>query len=199
MPGFPMEVPFESKEEVLAYLSGDRITCLLCGKQYRRLGNHLGAIHGVTEDYYREKYRIPWTYGLNSAETTAAYARAAARTIEIRKANGWDPHETDMEGMRSAPRRVKPYVEVGNLGDHTAPKHPLEPGPDGRMETFSARRKRTALKRGTPEFHEMARNRPQVAAAKEMLRTYWKGRKQSAEHRNKRLKAIFGPDWEPKD
>jgi hypothetical protein len=78
-PGFPREHPFESKEEVEEYLAGDTITCLRCGKEYRKLAAHLEAIHGWTAEGYREHYRIPFTAGLVSAASSEAYAEAALR------------------------------------------------------------------------------------------------------------------------
>jgi hypothetical protein len=44
-------------------------------------------------------------------------------------------------------------------------------------------------KKGTPEFHEIMKNRPQVEKTKEILRTYWKGKEQSPSHVYKRIKA----------
>ncbi len=57
---YPVERVFQTMEEVDAYLSGDRITCLLCGKQLRRLAVHLPKVHNMTGDDYRTKYGIPW-------------------------------------------------------------------------------------------------------------------------------------------
>ena len=42
LPGFPIEQPFESIEDVREYMSGDKIVCLRCGKEYKELG--IGAV-----------------------------------------------------------------------------------------------------------------------------------------------------------
>ncbi len=63
--GFPVERKFETKEEVDAYFSTDKIQCLLCGRWYNQIGGlHLDRMHGVTPDDYREMYGLPWTRGL---------------------------------------------------------------------------------------------------------------------------------------
>jgi len=196
LPGFPKERPFESREEVLAYLEGTRIACLLCGKLFRKLGGaHLRCIHGVTEDEYRETYRIPWTYGLCASATTEAYVRMGHRITDTRKANGWDPHDNSKAmaaRMAAGKSRDKVYESPGS-----PPEHPLTLGPDGELETFTARRERLTRKRGTPEYLEMLRNRPVDPDVGPRLRAFWTGRKQSPEHLRARMKAIHGPDWEP--
>lgn len=69
MPGFPKTEKFQSLQEVREYLSHPKITCLLCGKQYRALGLHLKSIHDVTPDEYREMYGLPYRRGLTSEPT----------------------------------------------------------------------------------------------------------------------------------
>ncbi len=68
MPGYPIEEPFKSIEDVKKYLSGDRIVCLLCGKDYRALPTHL-KVHTYTERAYKEKYKIPANCGLIGSDT----------------------------------------------------------------------------------------------------------------------------------
>lgn len=64
--GFPREFVFECREEVDAYLSGDRITCLLCGRSYKILDTHLRGAHQIDSDEYRERYGLPYRRGLCS-------------------------------------------------------------------------------------------------------------------------------------
>lgn len=80
--GFPIREKFKSIEDVRKYLSGDRITCLICGRQLKRLGNHLMPIHGIDENKYRETYGIPWTYGLAADATSKKYAKAVKHRLE---------------------------------------------------------------------------------------------------------------------
>lgn len=69
-------------DEIRAYFGGDRITCLRCGKSYRRLSvNHLHQIHSLTEDDYRAMYGLPWRRGLVSEASRAAYEAAARKRI----------------------------------------------------------------------------------------------------------------------
>jgi hypothetical protein len=69
-------------DEVDHYLSGGSITCMLCGRGFRRLGGHLQAIHQVTEDDYRARYGLPWSRGLTCEPTRDKYRAAAKKRIE---------------------------------------------------------------------------------------------------------------------
>ena len=80
--GFPYDGKFKDIEEVNQYLSGDRIQCLLCGKSYKLLATHIMTIHGVTVDQYKEKYGIPWEYGLSSSGTRKKMAINAKEGIK---------------------------------------------------------------------------------------------------------------------
>lgn len=70
LPGFPKAFVFQTREELDEYLSGDRVTCLLCGRTYALLDTHLRAQHGMTSDDYRERYGIPANRGLCGSERT---------------------------------------------------------------------------------------------------------------------------------
>ncbi len=52
-------------EEVSAYFSHDKLQCLLCGKEYAGLGNHVVEGHGISVDDYKEKFGLPWSSGLS--------------------------------------------------------------------------------------------------------------------------------------
>lgn len=72
-PGFPVTQPFTTREELTLYFAGERLTCLLCGKQYKDVGKHVQKIHNMTPDDYRGGYGIPWRQGLVCADTSQAY------------------------------------------------------------------------------------------------------------------------------
>lgn len=65
--GYPVKKTFESRQEIDEYMSGDRITCLLCGRSYKALGCHL-KIHGMTSDQYKIEYGLPMSVGLDNQE-----------------------------------------------------------------------------------------------------------------------------------
>ncbi len=75
MPGFPIEPRPFSRQEIKDYLSGDHITCLICGKAYKALGVHV-PIHGITIDDYRVLYGLPWRSGIQCAATQEKRAEA---------------------------------------------------------------------------------------------------------------------------
>lgn len=81
LPGFPKNDPFESIGEVREYFSGDKVVCLLCGKEYKRIGFHVEKIHSLTMNDYKQKYKIPWTYGLICDESSERYRDSMKRRI----------------------------------------------------------------------------------------------------------------------
>jgi predicted transcriptional regulator len=61
--------PFQTMSEVDNYLSGNKIQCLLCGKNYRALTAQHIELHGLSHDEYRVKFGIPYGRSLTSAPT----------------------------------------------------------------------------------------------------------------------------------
>lgn len=76
LPGFPSNAKFETSEEVAAYLTGEKIQCLLCGRSFADLGKHVRTLHLISPDEYREQRGIPWGVALCAEEVSARYSRA---------------------------------------------------------------------------------------------------------------------------
>jgi hypothetical protein len=76
-----MRTPFVSMEEIKHYLSGDDIECLVCGREFGTLQNHL-AVHEMSVNEYREKFGIPWTVGLCGTKTRLKKAASTKRLLE---------------------------------------------------------------------------------------------------------------------
>lgn len=190
--GFPIDRPFESIKEVREYLSGDKIVCLLCGRSFRTLGLHLRKIHDMTPDEYRERYNIPWTYGLACAENREAHSVATKKLI----ASGYNPGTDDRDflaGLARAPKRDCPHkgeICQENVQKYNESRPPPKPKPKPKPRPKRKPRPKPA-KFGSPEHREKLRQ----AALKrsnetsETFSKYWKGRKQSPEHLAKRMAA----------
>lgn len=125
--GFPVAPREFSLEEVRAYFSGDKITCLLCGRSLRRLSaRHLHDIHGINEDEYRVMYGLPWRRGLTSDLSHRAYSASALRRIEDGTLN------VDMASIRPLIRgakhrkRMKFRDEIVNFQPGGQPRVPRE-------------------------------------------------------------------------
>lgn len=85
--GFPVLEPFRSLAQAKDYLDCPELTCLLCGKSYRLLANHLRSTHGVDPDEYRLAYDMPLTPGLSGrsvAEKKSVALRAKLADPEFR-------------------------------------------------------------------------------------------------------------------
>lgn len=58
----------ETLAELELYLSGAKIACLLCGKEFKMLGRHLGRSHAISARQYKEDFNIPVTRSLSCAD-----------------------------------------------------------------------------------------------------------------------------------
>lgn len=104
------DVPFETMEQVDAYLSGDKIQCLLCGERMQTLHKHLRHKHGVTSDDYRIQFGIPYKRGLQSAKhkALASASKTPADTERILRA-GRERKAAIAAGAKT-PRSIKPVI-----------------------------------------------------------------------------------------
>jgi hypothetical protein len=82
LPGFPARIPFSTNAEIEAYLTGEKIQCLLCGKMFKDVGKHVSAQHRIPPDEYRSRYGIPWGRGLCCAESSMRYSETVAKRLE---------------------------------------------------------------------------------------------------------------------
>ena len=95
LPGYPKDFVFKDYNEYKQYFVGDRIICLLCGKHYRTLGNHLRVSHEVEIEDYKKKYGILWTKSLACNELHKIHSDHTKERI----ANG-ELIPKDIEGRR---------------------------------------------------------------------------------------------------
>ena len=178
LPGYPKEFVFDDPGKLKEYFSGEKIICLRCGKSYRTLGVHLKTIHGMEPDEYRMIYGIPWTYGLSCSETKELHANFAKEMIE---AGIFVPSLEQAEIARGHLDRQKDRQPIRDAYTQAN----LEKMNEGKTGEDAERRKQ-ALKRGTQEYREMLRNRPQTKTFGKRMAKYWKGRKQTDDHVFKR-------------
>ncbi|MEX0549009.1 MucR family transcriptional regulator [Raoultella terrigena] len=60
-------VTFKTRAEAEAYISGDKLECLECGKRFVLLEKHLRVAHSMTSEEYKQKYNIPVSIPLAGA------------------------------------------------------------------------------------------------------------------------------------
>jgi len=83
LPGFPWPDTFITKTEINEYFSSpEGIQCLLCGRMFGTLNNHLQMIHGTTHEEYRARYGLPWRRGLVSNKVSNRLSEALTKIIE---------------------------------------------------------------------------------------------------------------------
>jgi hypothetical protein len=165
-PGYPIEARHLTLAEIRDYFSGDRIVCLMCGRAMRSLHAHLGKIHGITAEYYRTMYGLPWRTGLSCGETRDICSDITKRRIE----DGYvlKPHPL----VHQAPKRPRHSFQTEiariNIGIET-----LDPG---RFRDLIA-----AMKEGQITLHEASKlpGMPSSSWAQEFMRNHSEAR---AEH-----------------
>ena len=171
--GYPVNRPFGSISEIRTYLSGERITCLRCGRTFKGLSFHVWKVHGITTDDYKGMYGIPWTYGLVCKETSAIISENSSQLF---KEGVIGSHNMDMDIVRAGKKRkrvsVRDEICTENLSE-------VNKFCDGEI----TRQRKLAPKRGTKEFHDKMASRPQCSSpeAKTRLRTLWRGKKRDGE------------------
>lgn len=93
--GYPKDDVFTTMEEIHAYLDGDKVACLLCGRQYAALGGHITRIHQMTSDDYRERFGIPYKFGL----ACKPFRDRSARHLKKLRREGRVPYQPTRETM----------------------------------------------------------------------------------------------------
>lgn len=76
---FPWNGKFRTLQEVRQYLDEDKLICLLCGRHYVGLAVHIVRTHKMPLDDYKERFGIPWTYGVAGKNFRAQGSRRMKR------------------------------------------------------------------------------------------------------------------------
>ena len=80
-----LQNPSASTEEhepvvsVKASVKPDHLVCMECGAKQKTLKRHLNAAHGLTPQEYRERYNLPATYPMVSAEYAKRRSKLAKK------------------------------------------------------------------------------------------------------------------------
>lgn len=111
LPGYPWNGIFSSFEELKEYFNKDRLTCLLCGRDYGNLGIHVSQGHGTTIDEYRQQFGIPWTYGLAGKtfrDKSSKHITALRETGKV----PYSPSPGHIKKIIKLSRKRRPLVEA---------------------------------------------------------------------------------------
>lgn len=118
-----MRRQFTSTAEVEAYLAGEKIQCLECGKWFAFLANHLRIMHELTSEGYRELYALPAMTPLAGQ----AYRRAHREKLERMQATGALTYDHLPAATVKAAAAPKPKLGVAKL-EHAKMVSELRPG-----------------------------------------------------------------------
>ena len=99
-PGSASQEPRKPAVPVSRSRAPDRLTCLVCGKQFRTLARHIGAAHGLSPEEYRHAFRLPRDYTLVATETSARQSAGSDRRWAARKTDD-QPSEGGGAGVSS--------------------------------------------------------------------------------------------------
>ena len=76
---FPWRGTFKTMEEVDTYFGQEKLICLICGKAYHSLHQHLFGTHEIPAAEYKKLYDIPWRRGLISQTLRGKQAKCMNR------------------------------------------------------------------------------------------------------------------------
>lgn len=73
--------PIKSREELVEYIGADLMQCLVCGRRFAFLANHLRRRHGVSSKEYRADWGLPASTPLAGVKFRKARSVLAHRLI----------------------------------------------------------------------------------------------------------------------
>ncbi len=138
---YPWNKKFKTKAELDAYFEGDRIVCLMCGKSYVMLGQHLKSAHNMDGDAYRARFGIPWRKGLLS-ET---HRKHLGTVIEKTRAEGKLPRQPSADHISYIQERSKNRRKIMPVSHNALKEHGLKM--HGRSEKWGKKDFEEFLKR----------------------------------------------------
>ena len=141
LPGYPVKKKFQTMEEVNEYFDQEKLTCLLCGREYISLHAHTNNAHGVSAEQYKARYGIPWKRGLVAKSLKAKQAAI----MNEQRAKGILPQQPSKEHIRQLSIAKK---------DHA---RPVQPAVRESMRQHALKTHGRSEKWGKKDFEEYLR------------------------------------------
>jgi hypothetical protein len=112
LPGFPWKKQFTTKDEIDQYFSNpDGIQCLMCGRFYGTLHNHLQIVHEISHEQYRDRYGLPWRKGLVSRNVSRGFSSRLKKRIKNGSFKPRPDNKAAVNKIRAGGRRKdQPYL-----------------------------------------------------------------------------------------
>lgn len=111
LPGYPWEGKFQTVEEIRHYLDQTKLVCLLCGREFALLSQHLRMTHDMEADRYKEMYGLRWTTALAGVDHREAMGQRLRRTRALGKISP-SPSPEHIKKLRRAALHRRPKVEA---------------------------------------------------------------------------------------
>jgi hypothetical protein len=99
---------FSSMKDVEAYLGGDKLECLICGRVFAGLQQHVNRAHDMSAREYKLRFGLPLSRPLWGSETRSALVEAGKAWHERRSAES-------LESLRVAQRAANTRNYNSNL------------------------------------------------------------------------------------
>lgn len=121
-----MRRPFTSREEVAAYLSGDTLECLECGRRFWTLGRHLRRTHSLAPEDYRARWGLPAStplagQGYRQARSVVARRLIAEGTLIPNAAAACEAAREAGRGVRADWERAEQAERAARIPHPTLP------------------------------------------------------------------------------
>lgn len=109
--GYPWTGRFKTVEEIKAYFDHEKLTCLLCGREFHNLALHVSTTHEMHKDDYKERFGIPWSYGLAGKKFKEHGSKHFKEMRESGKL-ARSPSKAHIQKLHAANNKKRPPVEA---------------------------------------------------------------------------------------
>ena len=135
--GYPVTRAFATTLEVSEYLNCDRIVCLICGRTFALLTQHLRLTHSMGAIEYKERYRLPRKRGLIGLAVSQKLSTALLKTI----ASGKLGTHNEIARRARAGKIFAPSISKGSYLSLAVREGNARPGRRVRGAVFPAERR----------------------------------------------------------
>lgn len=124
-PGYPKQEQFQDEESIARYLANEKLECLLCGRSFVNLSNHISRFHNIPVERYHDQFGIPRSRGLIGEHLKASQhhrmvAWNAALAPEVVTANTSKALEAAHAAKRTAPLLPVDVARLSKLQEMSA-------------------------------------------------------------------------------
>lgn len=138
----------KTPEELKAYFASEKLTCLICEKEYYSLSIHLLRTHKMNSDSYRKLFNIPSTYSLQKPKHLPGKRGSNYKTLKRKQLNLIPAICSYCDKIILKPEPT--FISTRNQGRHHYCRPPKDCAKKGCRKSYSTRKRNKELYRPSP-------------------------------------------------